>query len=288
MYERNGTTASQPILPSSLTRAFHSDAARCKPRTEIRRITANLAAGMLEYNQMKRPRSAVDFLVSVAGHSLLLVTLILLPLFFTNALGVHQAETTYLVAPLPPPPPAPAAVVHPIQQPKHLFANNRLYSPRYIPKRIAQIKDLSSSQTVAGVPGGVIGGVPGGQLGGVIGGILGGIGRPSPPPAAKPVQHLGPYHVGGLVQAPRLILKVLPVYPTLAKAIHMTGDVVIESVIDTSGNVTQMKLLSGPPLLTNAAFNAVSQWKYQPTLLNGVPVPVEMEVTVHFTLGESS
>jgi periplasmic protein TonB len=90
--------------------------------------------------------------------------------------------------------------------------------------------------------------------------------------------------VGGLVLAPRLVQKVQPVYPVLAKAVQMQGDVVMDSVIDTSGNITQMKLISGSPLLVNAAFSAVSQWKYQPTLLNGKPVPVEMEVTVRFTL----
>jgi protein TonB len=285
MYERNGIAVSQPTVPPDPARAFNSNAATSKPIFEVRRVTANLTAGMLDYNQMKRPRSAVDFLVSVTGHSLLLATAILLPLFFTSALDLHQAQITYLVAPPAAPPPAPAAVVRPISHPKPLFVNHKLYSPRYIPKHIEQIKDLSSaSHTVPGVPGGVIGGVPGGQLGGVLGGILGGIGRPSPPPAPKPVAHLGPYHVGGLVQAPRLVHEVQPAYPPLAKAVRVQGDVVIESVIDASGNVTQMKLISGSPLLANAAFSAVGQWKYQPTPLNGTPVPVEMDVTVHFTL----
>jgi periplasmic protein TonB len=73
-------------------------------------------------------------------------------------------------------------------------------------------------------------------------------------------------------------------YPILAKAVHVHGDVVIDSVIDPNGNVTQMKLVSGNPLLVTAAFDAVGQWKYQPTLLNGTPVAVEMQVTVHFNL----
>jgi TonB family protein len=60
---------------------------------------------------------------------------------------------------------------------------------------------------------------------------------------------------------------------------------VIDSVIDANGDVTEMKLVSGNPLLVTAAFDAVRQWKYQPTLLNWTPVAVEMEVTVHFSLG---
>jgi TonB family protein len=65
----------------------------------------------------------------------------------------------------------------------------------------------------------------------------------------------------------------------------MHGDVVIDTIIDGRGEVTQMKLVSGSPLLAGAAFKAVAQWKYAPTLLDGTPVAIEMEVTVHFNLG---
>jgi protein TonB len=242
---------------------------------------------MLENNRIKRPKRAIDVLVSAAGHSFLLALAILLPLYFSDAIDLHQMETTYLVAPpLPPPPPAPAAALHSIPRPKSFFSNNKLYAPTVIPKHIVQLKDLPSAPpTIAGVPGGVIGGVPGGQLGGVIGGVLGNMGStfPSPPPP-RPVVHRGPYLVGGKVQPPRIIQQVQPIYPTLAKAVHVHGDVVIDSVIDANGNVTQMKLVSGNPLLVTAAFDAVGQWKYQPTLLNGTPVAVEMQVTVHFNL----
>jgi len=84
------------------------------------------------------------------------------------------------------------------------------------------------------------------------------------------------------VQAPRLIRKIQPQYPELAKETRTQGVVVLDCVIDQQGNVTQMKLVSGHPLLVQAALNAVRQWKYQPTLLNGIPVAVEMEVTVKF------
>ena len=84
------------------------------------------------------------------------------------------------------------------------------------------------------------------------------------------------------MQAPRLIRKIQPQYPELAKETRTQGVVVLDCVIDQQGNVTQMKLVSGHPLLVQAALNAVRQWKYQPTLLNGIPVAVEMEVTVKF------
>lgn len=250
-------------------------------------VSLDLSSGMLENNRMKHPKRAIDLFVSVVGHCLLVAIALLLPLYFSNAIDLHQMETTYLVEPpLPPPPPALAAVLHSIRPPKNFFVHDKLYAPRVIPNHIAQVKDIASPpQPMAGMPGGVIGGVPGGQLGGVIGGILGNMGHVvPPPPMPKPIVHRGPYRVGGHVQAPKQILQVQPIYPILAKAVKVQGPVVIDSVIDTHGNITEMKLVSGNPLLVTAAFDAVRQWKYQPTLLNGEPVPVEMQVTVHFTL----
>jgi protein TonB len=249
-------------------------------------VSANFSAGMLENNRMKRPKRPVDIVVSLVGHVLLVAIAILLPLYFSDAVHLQQMETTYLVAPPlpPPPPPASTAVVRAIRRPNTFLKDNKLYAPPVIPKHVAVVKDLPNTpQTIAGVPGGVVGGVPGGQLDGVIGGILGAMGHPIPPP--EPVVHQGPYRVGGMVQAPHIIRQVQPVYPILAKEARMQGDVVIDTIIDERGDVTQMKLVSGSPLLAGAAFHAVEQWKYAPTLLNGTPVALEMEVTVHFNLG---
>lgn len=251
-------------------------------------VSVNFSAAMLENNRMKRPKGAVDIVVSSAGHVLLVVIAILLPLYFSDAIHLQPMETTYLVAPPlpPPPPPASTAVVRAIRRPNTILKDNKLYAPPVIPKHVAVVKDLpSTAQTIADEPEGVVGGVPGGQLGGVIGGILSELGHPIPPPPPKPAVHHGPYRVGGRVQAPRVIRQVQPVYPVLAREARIYGVVVIDSVIDADGNVTEMKLVSGHPLLTQAAFDAVGQWKYQPTLLNGTPVAIEMYVTVHFNLG---
>src|SRR6267143_821552 len=251
-------------------------------------VSVNFSAAMLENNRMKRPKGAVDIVVSLAGHVLLVVIAILLPLYFSDAIHLQPMETTYLVAPpLPPPPPtASTAVVRAIRRPNTFLKDNKLYAPPVIPKHVAVVKELpSTAQAIAGEPEGVVGGVPGGQLGGVIGGILSELGHPIPPPLPKPAVHHGPYRVGGRVQAPRVIRQVQPVYPVLAREARIYGVVVIDSVIGADGNVTEMKLVSGHPLLTQAAFDAVGQWKYQPTLLNGTPVAIEMYVTVHFNLG---
>jgi periplasmic protein TonB len=117
-----------------------------------------------------------------------------------------------------------------------------------------------------------------------MGGLLGGTAHVTPPAPPKPAVHRGPYKVGGRVQPPRIIDEVQPQYPIIAKEARVQGDVLIDSVINAQGDVTQMKLVSGNPLLVQAAFNAVRQWRYQPTLLNGTPISVEMEVTVHFSL----
>jgi periplasmic protein TonB len=207
MYERNAALVLKAIRRARRPRPTKGDAAESEYNWKNRQIEANLSAAMLENHRMNRPKRAIDLLVSVAGHGLLLALAILLPLYFSDAIDLHQMEATYLVAPPLPPPPPPAAALHSIPRPKRFFSTSKLFAPRVIPKRIAQLKDLPSApQTIPGVPGGVIGGVPGGQLGGVIGGVLGNMGSTFPsPPLPRPVAHRGPYRVGGKVQAPRII-----------------------------------------------------------------------------------
>lgn len=288
MYERNKSVIFEETGHQARPRSEKVSPAGLRNPPKKPRISANLAAGMLENNQMNRPKGTIDFLVSFVAHSLVIAVAILLPLYFSDALDLPQMETTYLVAPPLPPPPAPPSLHHAIPRPKIFLAQDKFYEPRVIPKHVAIVKDLQTMPQPMpnGVAGGVPGGVPGGQLGGVLGGILGEIGHPvPPPPPPKPVVHRGPYRVGGRVQAPRVIRQVQPIYPILAREVRIQGAVVIDSIIDEHGNVTQMKLISGHPLLVTAAFGAVQQWKYAPTLLNGEPVPVEMQVTVHFNLG---
>lgn len=255
-----------------------------------KKVETHFADGMVENFHLKRPRSFWDFVVSIVGHSFVAALLILLPLLYTQAISMPQFEKTLLVAPPPPPPPPPPAAVHVMPRvPKSFFTKGKLFAPKFVPKKIEQVKEeVSPPAAVSGVAGGVIGGVPGGRIGGVLGGILGGSRNMQTPPPPAPLVHKGPYRVGGKVQAPRLIKQVQPVYPLLAKQARIQGDVVIDSVIDTQGRVTQMKVVSGSPLLVQAAVQALEQWRYQPTLLNGQPVAVDMFVTLHFTLGQDS
>src|SRR5260370_8043255 len=104
-------------------------------------VSANFSAGMLENNQMKRPKGAVDIVVSLAGHVLLVVIAILLPLYFSDAIHLQPMETTYLLAPPFPPPPPSTAVVRPIRPPHTFLKDKNLYAPPVIPTHVAARKD---------------------------------------------------------------------------------------------------------------------------------------------------
>lgn len=92
-----------------------------------------------------------------------------------------------------------------------------------------------------------------------------------------------PLRVGGQVRPPIRVKEVAPVYPAIAKSAQVQGDVVIEATIDEAGKVADAKVVKSVPMLDQAALDAVRQWEYRPSLLNGVPTPVVMTVTVKFT-----
>jgi TonB family protein len=97
-----------------------------------------------------------------------------------------------------------------------------------------------------------------------------------------------PAIIGGNVQESKLVNKIDPVYPQLAKRAHVSGSVILIVDIDEKGNVSKVRVASGHPLLNDAAIDAVKQWKYSPTIFNGLPVPVNATVTVAFSPGAAS
>jgi TonB family protein len=101
------------------------------------------------------------------------------------------------------------------------------------------------------------------------------------PEAPAPAQTV---RVGGTIREPRKLKHVNPVYPAIAKQAHTEGVVILECSISPQGRVTEVRVLRGIPLLDQAAIDAVRQWEYEPTLLDGVPVPVINTVTVNFKL----
>jgi protein TonB len=215
----------------------------------------------------------------------LLGILILIPLIYTEALPKTML-TTLLVAPPPPPPPPPPPAPTPVKVVKpvaRLMQAGKLMAPRAIPKEVNIIKeqDMPPDMSAVGVVGGVPGGVPGGQAGGVLGGIIGGVGSNLPPPPREAPKRI---RVGGQVQTAKLVNKVTPLYPPLAKQARIQGTVRLQAVIAKDGSVVELQVLAGHPLLVQAALDAVRQWRYHPTLLNGEPVEVVTTVDVIFTL----
>jgi TonB family protein len=112
----------------------------------------------------------------------------------------------------------------------------------------------------------------------------------SPTPAAQSANLLPPpvgaVKLGANVAAANIVTKVVPTYPELAKAAGVQGDVQFQALIGTDGTVQNLHLLSGPPLLVQAAMKAVQQWVYKPTLLNGQPVQVSTTIDVNFSLSQ--
>jgi periplasmic protein TonB len=221
-------------------------------------------------------------LVSTIIQATLLGILILIPLIYTEALPKGML-TTFIVPPPPPPPPPPPAAIQRIVKPVvHIIKNGQMMAPTVIPKKIEMIKEDPTPPDV-GVSNGVVGGVAGGSGGGVLGGIIGGAGGGPPPP--PPPKSNKPLRVGGAVIAANLIRQVTPVYPPIAKTAHISGTVVLHAIISKDGTIEQLEYISGPPLLMKNAMDAVRQWRYRPTMLNGEPVEVDTTVSVVFTLG---
>jgi protein TonB len=150
-------------------------------------------------------------------------------------------------------------------------------APTEAPKEIVPEAPKTPSMG-EGVPGGVEGGVPGGVVGGVVGGL------PEAPPPPPPPPPQAPVRVGGAIKPPNKTKHVPPIYPPIAQSARVSGIVIIEATIGADGKVKDAKVLKSIPLLDQSALDAVKQWQFTPTLLNNVPVPVIMTVTVNFTL----
>jgi protein TonB len=235
--------------------------------------------------------------LSFATQIIVLAILIIIPLIYNETLPKAQL-TSFLVAPPPPPPPPPPPAATPppkvVKVVPRQFDAGRLMAPKQIPKEIANIKEEEMPPSMAGnvgVVGGVPGGVPGGTPGGVIGGIIGSVPSaapppPPPPPVKKEEKPATPQRirVGGNVQSARLVRQPKPVYPPLAKQARIQGQVRFNAIIGKDGTIQNLQLISGHPLLVPSATEAVKQWVYQPTLLNGEPVEVVTQIDVNFTL----
>jgi periplasmic protein TonB len=243
------------------------------------------AEAMLEGSSTRQKRHPLKWAASLGAHVGVLVILLLMPLYFSQGLNLQRLNATLLIAPPPPaaapPPPPPSAVVRAARVTPKTFTPGKLTAPSYVPKAVVATPDAAPpAEAFAGIPGGISGGMPGGQVGGVLGGVMNGVAAPAAPIVAEGPKQ--PVRIGGDVKAPRLISGPAPVYPILARQGRIQGIVVIEAIIDEHGNVVQEKLISGHPLLVQAAMKALSQRKYEPTVLDGQPTPVDLRVEITF------
>ncbi len=221
---------------------------------------------------------SLTFPVSIAIHAVVLLAVVIVPILTSEELPEPTAAVrAFFVEPAappppppPPPPPAPKAPTAPKTPVRPVTEAPKFIAPIEVPEEVRPEAGIDLG--IEGVPGGVEGGVPGGVVGGVIGGL-----SDAPPPTQA-------VRVGGQIKEPKKLKAVQPIYPDIAKQARVQGVVILECTISPQGRVTNVTLLRGIPLLDQAAIDAVKQWVYTPTLLNGVPVPVIMTVTVNFKL----
>jgi protein TonB len=234
----------------------------------------DLFGDVLVRPQSARPRRSVLVIFSIAAHTCALAAVLIVPLVATGALPLPQRALTIFVHPdvvpivLPPPRhtgplrPVTTAVVDPSIAP--------IEAPEGVaPERVDAVPRGGPESDGPAMPGIVDG------LGAAGVGVI--TAPPAPPPVVPVRLHSG-------IREPRKIVDVPPVYPQFAQASRIEGLVIIEATIDARGAVQSARVLRSLPFLDEAALDAVRQWRYTPALLNGVPVPVIMTVTVNFRL----
>lgn len=215
--------------------------------------------------------------LSIAAHVLIFGAVLIIPLIAEierptpappsmNIRWVGPAVAPRVPAPRPPQSSSASSTAAPTTAPSSIVE-----APDPVPPGSNAGEDVPGAvPTDAGVPFGI----PGGGGEGVVW-------LPPPPPPAPPVQ---PHRVGNGVREPRKLVDVAPVYPAPARDARIQGIVMLEAVIDVDGRVDRIRVLRSVPMLDAAAIDAVKRWRYTPTLLNNVPVPVLMTITVSFTL----
>jgi periplasmic protein TonB len=228
-------------------------------------------------------RRGLSTILSFALQTVAIAALVLLPLFYTQALPGMVA-----LGPLIGPPPGERAHAA-LKEQRSTRASttemigNTVQEPIQIRKGVAEIHDQTSPEPNVNNGFAVPGATGSGEDGSQIMSLL------PPPPrrsALPPSPATRPVSISGGVSQGLLIQQVRPAYPALAIAARVQGPVVLVALISRAGTIENLRLVSGPPMLVQAAIEAIRQWRYRPYLLNGEPVEVETQITVNFTLGD--
>lgn len=226
-----------------------------------------------ESNGKIQTRSRAWMLATCAFNGSILVAMVLVPLIYPPALP--QMMKSYLMeSPAPQQPePKPVPQVAMVAIVPSQFEHGRITAPSLIPKIpfIPITQEISRPVNVATADFGDDTGtnIPFGAH----------AQRTQVRQAAS-----GPVRVSGMVVEGLLIHKTIPVYPPVAQAAGIQGVVVLQAIISRSGNIENLRVISGSLMLRQAAINAVQQWRYRPYMLSGEPVAVETTVNVIFKL----
>jgi protein TonB len=216
----------------------------------------------------------ISLLVNSAG----MIALITWPLLHPEALP-NQMIATLMVAPSPPPLP-PRSTPAPKVQAKSAVRSAALQAPSRIPTQINAVNESATppSLQATGMEN------PGGANQGGIGSIIEAIGTGQVTVVKQAPAKALPVSFG--VMAGYLLSRTLPQYPAIPKAAGIQGTVILQAIISKTGLVENIRVVSGPPMLRQAAIDSVRTWRYKPYLLSGEPVEVETTINVVFSLGE--
>ena len=223
-----------------------------------------------------RTRSRSWMIATLALNSTIVIALVLLPLIYPQALP-RQLVSILMTVPAPPPS-APPLPQHPAPRAASVHAailEDPMAAPRQIPTSLAMAHDDGPA------PSGLVDvqNADNGTRGGVADAF-----RSQPEPRVVHTEPKSPLRVPSALAAGLLIRKVIPLYPEIAKVTRTEGAVVLSATIARDGTIANLRVVSGPAMLLQAALDAVSQWRYRPYLLNGEPVAVETTVNVVFSL----
>ena len=228
--------------------------------------------------------------VSLMAQVLLVSAVVAVPLIFTDHLPPFQWVATTITVPAPlPPPPAVVREDRSIQRATDApsRAPRVFVAPSHVPDRIDTTPDTAAPAAPSLPQIGVQFSTGTNTGSAMFDNAIARVATPPPPLAVrKPEKPSGPIPVGGRVQAARLTKQVVPAYPALAKTARISGTVRLQGIIGKDGAIKNVQLISGHPLLVQAALEAVRQWVYKPTLLNGEAVELIAPIDVIFTLNQ--
>jgi protein TonB len=225
-----------------------------------------------------------NFVVSLSVELLIVSLAFLIPLAYSDHLPAFHWDSV-AIRPAPAPIPLKAALTKsPAATSTSLMHAAVIHRPFLLDRDVRTPLQPAAAAALEGEAPPSIGGLSVGAGLGPSGAVV--IVTPTrPPPPRTVATSSAPIRVGGSVQMAKLIRKVIPEYPALAKAARISGVVHLIGTIAKDGTIRNLQLIGGHPMLARAAMEAVQQWVYEPTLLNGEPVEVIAPIEVSFTLG---